>query len=164
MAVLGSIQLDVDTSAFDQLEAAFEEALEEGMDQLMEEVEWAWRAEASKSLNESRQAYLDGLSFHRIGRDFEVSLKGWVPVALETGSPPFDLKPGFLKAGKGGGLYRDIPMGYPTWDRIRRVTPFSPGWQHPGMEQRGIGDRIQNQVENEIVPAVFNRVFAKISL
>lgn len=156
------ISIDTGSIDFEGLSEYFEDAADKAMDELTDDIEWAWRAEVGRTLDESKEKYLEGFTIERNGWEISVRLEGWLPVALERGGKAFDLKPGFLR----GHIYRIIPMGHPTVDRFRTVSINSAPdtWWHPGLEGRGIGERVFQQVQDEILPEVFDRVFSSIKL
>lgn len=174
------IYMELEGMDFESIGDNMEQAIEEGMRELAEEIEWEWRHQAASKLNESKEKYLQGLSVEVIGRDIEVHLSGPIPVGLETGMPSFDLKPGFLKGGK---PYRIIPMGFPPANpvnpRFRIVTPTSKGWIHPGFSENpgmnpntgksyykagSITETVQSKVEEGLIPEIFDRVLGNVKI
>jgi len=126
-----------------------------GMEKLAEEIEWAWRTKAGQSLNKSKDKYLKGLTVENNDGNIEVTLTGWVPVAIESGAPGFDLHEGFLK----GAMSRVIPLEKETGHPIfRTISIGSPGWLHPGIEARPIYDEIENDMP-DIIDEAFKDIF-----
>lgn len=129
-----------------------EEIVQEGLDELMEEIEWSWRQKAAMTLDTSREEYLKGISVERTGDEIQVTLDGWLPVAVETGCEPFAMKPGLL----GSALFRVIPMGKPKASKgFATVSINSTGWWHPGIQARSIATQVEDEMES-----LFDKVFA----
>lgn len=118
----------------DDFDAAVDRAVSASLDAIVPPVVAAWRAEAAAGLNETRGAYQRGASVAREGDEIVATLRGGLAVAVEAGSNPFDLKPGFLRNTSGP---RNIPVG---GGRFRTVSPQSPAssWLHPGIRPRRI--------------------------
>ncbi|NCU26265.1 hypothetical protein EOM86_06025 [Candidatus Nomurabacteria bacterium] len=89
------------------------------------------KADAKSKLNQTRQAYLDGLSLKRIGSGkYVVELTGFMPNAIEFGIPSFDMKDGFKKSKKAhekkdGGWYLTIPFRHANPSALASSTVFS---------------------------------------
>jgi len=152
------IQIDVDASAFDKFIDRMEKDIDESLDRLAEEIEWAWRIKASQQLNTSKKEYLDGLHIERVDDTIQAVLKGFIPNAVEEGYGQYDMKPGML----GNALYKVIPIGKkagktPTF---RTMTKNSKGWIHPGFKKRAIGEQIQDDMD-EIAKKAFAPMFRK---
>ena len=110
------------------------------IDDVSDELEKIWRDKAGQQLHTSKQAYLDGLSFHTSGDEVQVTVDGGLATAVETGSERFDLKPGFL----GSATSRVIPIG----GGFKTVSAKSDGWWHPGIQARDIGTQVIDELED----------------
>lgn len=154
--------LGLDTKA---LEQEIKEKIESGMDELLEEIEWTWRMKASSELNTSKQAYLDGLNFEKNGTDIDINISGGLAVAIESGSEKFNLKPGFLKNGKMGGLYNTIPIMINGVQQYRTVRPGQQKtpWDHPGIQARSFGDKVKVEMD-DMVDKVFSKLFNRVNI
>lgn len=169
--------MDIDAPNTDAIDERFKQTIEDGLDELSQEIEWRWRTKASSTLVESRKKYLDGLSIERFGNEIQVILKDFMSAAVEGGSQPQNLKQIF-------GMGRVIPMGHPpaqahAWfhagremPRFRTVSNKSP-WIHPGITPRKsgtnpqnltIGEQIQKECEETIIDEVFDKIFSKLSI
>lgn len=141
--------------------SSVEDDIKQGMEKLAEDVEWAWRKKAAEVLHTSRQEYLDGLRVDHNDGDIQVSLSGWLPVALETGFPSFDMHSTLLADGSASKV---IPIRTPDGVPIfRTISVGSPGWIHPGFDKRGIGEDIQEDLPGMIDEA-FKNVFPKVTV
>lgn len=93
--------------------------------------------EAKQKLSDSTaEQYAAGLSLKPIDAGVQIQLRGALPLMLERGAQPFDMKPGFLrkaKVSKTGERYQDVPLG--KTGMIRRVSTHSSAasWIHPGL-------------------------------
>lgn len=161
--------LHIDSVDFnvDKIVEDIEGGIDAGMEVLAEEIEWQWRKKAAETLEATRDEYLSSLSVDRYGNEIQVQLNGEMATAVETGSEPFDLKPGFL----GGALYRIIPIapGYPRHNprsnearRFRTVSRNSPpdSWWHPGIQARNIGQQVQDELKEGKLEQIFQEAFA----
>jgi len=88
---------------------------------------YEWRALAATRLSSSREEYLRGMrppSVSLTGASsiqVEFGLEGWLPVAVEKGSPAFDMKSSLVKSGTGRRVipFKDKALkgkGYSYWD------------------------------------------------
>jgi hypothetical protein len=147
----------IDTRALD---SAFDDVFDKGMDEIEKELEKVWRDKAAQMLHSSKDEYLKNLRVERIDKDIQFVLDGALPMAVETGSEPFDLKPGFL----GGKLSKIIPLhsnsGSPTF---RNVSQTSAGWKHPGIKARNIHEDVLEEAEG-IVSKIFEGLISRISV
>ena len=147
-----------------EFDKAFNTMLDAGMDELTKKVEDSWKQKATASLDTSKDEYLKALKIDSNQETITVSLNGWLPVVVETGAEPFDLKPGLLQ----GRQSRPIPIGKP-FKYFRTVSVNSPAdswiWKehkHPGGVQ--INKQIQEEVDNNLVPKIFGDLLSKISI
>ena len=133
--------------------------IQRGLHKWREAIKKFYVEEASKELGASRTKYLAGLSSRMLDDGIEITISGWLPTALESGSDRFDLKPGFLQ----GRAHRVIPVGAPDDVRFRTVSTNSPAhtWWHPGIQARNISGRVK---ERSVVAAqqIFGDLFARI--
>jgi hypothetical protein len=170
------IQMDFEGPDLDKIENRFKETMEDGLDELAEEVEWFWRQKASETLVESKDKYLKDFSIERVGGEVQVVLKG-MAAAMEGGSGPQNL-------GQTFGLGKIIPMGFPpavgsahfhqgrVMPRFRTVSNNSP-WMHKGITPGvsgsrptgiSISERVQTEMDERIVDEVFTKVFNRIEV
>ena len=171
------IQMDFEGPNIEEMENKFKQAMEDGMDELAEEIEQFWRAKASETLVESKDKYLKGFTVERVGNDIQAVLTGHLAVGMESGAPPQNLKAIF-------GLGKIIPMGFPPasgaapfhqgreMPRFRTVSDKSP-WTTPGLRPGASGsrptgisisERVQTEVDERLVDEVFDRVFSKLEV
>lgn len=152
------VEMDIKGMDFDALMEEFDEHVDEGMDKLADEIEQVWRDKATETLNTSREQYLKGLSVERIGRDIQMVLNGFLPVALEEGHERYDMKPGFL----GSGLNRIIPIGKSSGQKpvFRMMRTDSTNWFHPGFEAKRIHEQVQEEVDERLVEEIFQPLFS----
>ena len=146
---------------WDGLGEEIEDALEEAVQEIAEEIEWEVRREASGSLKESLSSYLDGLSVEADGLFADIQLTGGLAKAVEEGSDPFDLKPGFL----GGALSRVIPLTgrQPLRFRTAPYSKNSPPWVHPGIKARNfISQAVEKVMEVDVDRIIDEKIRTRI--
>lgn len=142
------------------LQTAFDDMFDEGMDQIEKELERVWREKASSTLKTSKEDYLNGLSVERTGNDIQFVLKGALPIALEEGAPSYDMKPGLLK----NLTHRTIPINSKTSNPVfRQLSTKSKGWIHPGFKPRKIHEEVMDEAE-AIYSKVFEELVSRISV
>jgi len=93
-----------------------------------------WQNLAQTRLKSSRSEYIRGINTTQRGeREWEISLNGWLPNAVEGGLNPFDMKPGLLggkkaKIAKDGSKYTTIPFRHfrnsKSAERISKVPNY----------------------------------------
>jgi hypothetical protein len=156
------VELDVEGIDFDKLGEGMEEAINEGMHRLSEEVEFTWRRKAADKLNTSRQKYLEGLKVDLVGNEVQASLSGWFSVAIETGWERYDMKPGILKQDAS----KVIPIGKNAGEtpKLRTMRAGSAGWWHPGFEPQNISDEVQKEMDDRVVEEVFGPLLGRVSI
>ena len=76
-----------------------------------------WYTVAKNGLRAARRIYLDSLQIKEEGDTGIILLTRWLPLAIEEGHPPFDMKPGFAgssstKVNKKGEWYLNIPRRF----------------------------------------------------
>jgi hypothetical protein len=112
---------------------------------LAEEVRQAMASEAQKSLSPDTAAlYTAGLMPVVPISDSEVyfTLVGWLPMAIEAGIDPFDMKPGLLRSSKAkiakdGSKYLVVPIKSNPYSFRVVSSKSKPGsWIHPGIQAR----------------------------
>ena len=146
-----------------------QQTINTAMDKLAKEVEKVWHEKAAQELSSTLTPYIKGLKIERDGETITGTLTGWMPVALETGKQPYDLKPGFLQQSKPGktttgAQYRIIPMGQDHGNlRFRTVSTQSEktDWWHPGFQARALHKQVEDEAEKIIAQAIipaFNRL------
>src|ERR1035437_9339939 len=90
-----------------------------------------WSLMAEKNLHGTREEYIRSLYVGDEGRYTGfVQLRGSLPNMIESGSPPFDLKPSMLSSAKahqkkGGGVYFTVPFRWATHGSIGDSSVFS---------------------------------------
>lgn len=121
----------------------FEKKVQKVLQDFKDAIEKEWNYQAQKEIKTKAAEYMQGVSFTMTDDGVDVTVQGWFPVALEQGTPPYDLKPGFLKGGK---THRVIPFADGGFRTVSASSP--PGsWWHPGIKPRGIGEIME--VESE---------------
>lgn len=160
MIVIDNISIEFDEQAMADLIDHVNLRIDLAMDELADEVEWTWRrlAADSSKLNTTKQTYLDAIEVSREGDSIVLALTDTLAAAVEEGSDPYDLKPGFLK----GRTHRVIPLvesGRPV--QFRTISQKSGPWIHPGIHPRSIVGEVKAEVENTILSDVFDRVMAR---
>lgn len=144
----------------DRLASAVSEAIMDGMEELAEEIEWEIRRRASGELNESRSAYLDGLSVLESGGKISVVLDGGLAVAIEQGSKPHDTSQGsrFQKTI----WYKPAPRHFRFVSGKPTVT--GKNWIHPGIKPHDFIGKVAEDVENRIAGDIFSAAIDRIKI
>ena len=159
------IELSVTGVDWQQLEKDFENAIEEGMAELRDEVEQRWYEMADDQLGSRSELYKENVTFEEMERSLMVTIQG-PAVGMEQGTGPYDLKPGFLR----GQTTRVIPLEKKHPEKggqtlqFRTLTSWATGWWHPGFQASGISAQIMDVMEDEIVPKVFAPRLARIQV
>ena len=90
------------------------------LEQYSKEIEKNWIDLANKNLNRTRKQYIEGIKVDTTS-DYKLSLslEGDLPNMIESGTPKYDMKPGFAqsakkKISKTGSWYLIIPFQYAT--------------------------------------------------
>lgn len=122
-----------------------------------------WQSEAGKRLTRSRDVYQKSITVS-VKADNTVSLQiggrggnatsrqKWLAMAVESGIPSYDLKPGFLK---GGMMTRVIPLDTKDQGRIFRTVKAvgqENKWIHPGLKGLNLADYVVEELNNNIIP------------
>lgn len=115
-----------------------------------------WHSEAGRRLKSTRRLYQDALYTRPANAELGLS-GGFLPFAVEHGTGPFDMKPGFLA----GGSPRNIPLNVNRNEVFRYPQHFarvgaaskSDSWVHPGFKAANIRDAVLNELQNTIIPA-----------
>ena len=144
----------------ERMESAVTEAIMSGMEDLAEEIEWEIRRKASGELNESRKAYLDGLSVLESGGKISVVLDGGLAVAIEQGSKPHDTSKG-SRAGQTI-WYKPAPRHFRYVSGKPTVT--GKNWIHPGIKPHDFIGKVAEDVENRIAGDVFSAAIDRIKI
>jgi inner membrane protein involved in colicin E2 resistance len=154
------VDLDIKGIDWDWLEGQFDKELEKGLKSLAEEVDTTWKKFAEERLNQSRAQYVEGIHVDVIDKDVQCELRGFVPVAVETGLAGYDMKPGLL----GTAALRVIPIGKRAGEspRLTPLTMNSKGWKHPGFQARKIHEDVQSKVADEIMPKIFGDMVSRM--
>lgn len=157
-----TLKIDVEFVGIDvdKLDAAVQKMVESGMEKFRDEIEKKWRERAESTLDTSRDQYLEGLSVTHSGMDIDVKLTGWLPVAVEQGTPRFDMKPGIL----GTDDSRVIPLGGGMGaPKFRTMKAQSSGWWHPGIQARAISEQVKKEIP-QMVKDVFEPLMSRIKV
>lgn len=133
-------------------------------DKLATQVEESWRRTAASTLRSTAAAYLDSLTIKRRGHRVVCVLacgkrKFCLPVALELGMAPFDMKPGLLGRrahaatgpGNAGVRFRRVQMPDGTF-RTVSTNSQAASWKHPGLRARKIHEQVLEDVRTRIAP------------
>lgn len=131
-----------------------------------------WKTEAGKKLNTTREAYQSALGVQDKGDgSYTITLAGtggrgtkeqrWLALALEDGTPSYDMKPGLL----GERPIRRIRLAD---GNFRMVHPNQLGkWIHPGFQGLKLQDIVADHISTVIVPRAteeaFNAAVKKLS-
>src|SRR5690348_8258670 len=100
------VTIDVKGLDWDKMESQIKDKITSSFDRLRDVIEQRWTDKAMAQLNSSRDEYLENLTVSVTSTGISVVIKGILPVAVEKGSDPFDMKPGLL----GGRHSRVIPI------------------------------------------------------
>lgn len=175
----------------DKFEKAIEKACQVGLRNLAESAFRFWKDEAGRTFHQTLRDYRQALDMKKVDQEtYEITLHhsdsrtNFLVIALETGYPSFDLKPGLLKSRSAdrfsafhktnpGGIkskkYVDVPFRTATRggqlvktqgkpNKWRRVHPGSGGWMHPGFKARNLREKvtehIQKQAEKTLLPLI----------
>lgn len=151
------IHTEIQSPDWDEIADELEDAFDEGMSAVSEEIEWETRRLASNTLEESLSTYLEGLSIETYGSEIQVNLEGELATAVEGGSDRFDLKPGYL----GNALSRIIPLTgrEPLRFRTAPYSSNSPPWYHPGIKPRRLIDKAIGKVFESDMDRIFDEKF-----
>ena len=140
------------------LNEMFDDLIAEGMENLRNEVEKSWKLKAEKHLDTSLKSYEDALIVRVDGEVIEATLTGWLPVSVEEGHGPFDLKP-FLLQG------RNKRVIYLADGEFRTVSKDSPpdSWWHPGIQAQSINMQIEAELP-EMMERAFSHIFERVEI
>jgi len=163
LKVAGEFIKDID---FSELEEATVTAIDRYVGEVASAAIGEWDRIARDRLKTSRGEYIKGLqdreSFKQTGRrEYEISLVGFLPNAIESGMGPKDLKPGLLsgrkaKVSKEGFRYNTVPFRHfsssNTAERTpdkRYATELKDIIRKTGLNkiQRGAGGRLTGKVK-----------------
>jgi hypothetical protein len=152
--------VEFDAPDWDSIAVDMEEVAKESMQEIAEEVEWEVRRLAANKLEETLSTYLEDLRVDVDGTDIDITLKenptkGGLSTFVESGSSPFDMKPGFL----GSGLSRIIPMKDGGGTKFRTVGMNSQGWRHPGIKPHNFIEKAIEKVQSADVERIFTEKF-----
>lgn len=162
---------------------AFERKLPSAVRKIAMEGKSFWKAEAGRKLRASRNAYQQGINFTMVDTlSFELTLTDPLGVAVETGAPGFDMKPGLLKnalpwpptgqkrkipravaANIKGPItrYRVIPLNTNHYVNMTKPRMFrtvhdrSPKrtWKHPGWRKgKNLAAAVIKELDTQIIP------------
>lgn len=160
-----TFSMEVTSPDWDKIEEELNQKINEGMQDFADKIEATWRDKAAQTLKTTKDQYLKRLSVEKIDNGVEVTLSGTLPVNIETGCAPFDMKPKLL----GNAISKIIPLGAKkeqgipatSFAIVRKSSPQS-SWWHPGFQAIKIGEQIQEEVP-EITKEVFGPLIDKMS-
>ncbi len=138
--------------------------IEEASAKAAEEAKKFWSEEAGRRLNTTRNRYQAALYIdEEFGEDGGLVITmhdtDKLVIAIEEGSPGFDLKPGFLK----GGSRRVIPIPSPPKDmRVVTDTQGTDKWMHPGWDGLELAQETDKHIDEVIVPRHLNEIFENL--
>lgn len=126
-----------------KIRKGFENQVRKSLRAFKREIEIEWNYQAQQQMKTTAAKYMEGVSFTLTSDGVDVFIQGWLPVALEQGTTPYDLKPGFLK----GRTSRVIPLE--GGKRFRTVSTNSPpgSWWHPGIKAKGIANIMEGKAQ-----------------
>jgi hypothetical protein len=142
----------------EQVSKAVDAAIAEGTTRLADEVQKQWLRHAEMKLQTTAEEYMNGVSVSSDEDTVTVQIKGWLPVALEAGRAPFDMKPGLLD----GRDFRIIPMHDGEFRTVSSRSP-SGSWWHPGFEPRAIHEEVMNDMD-DLIQRSFGPAFARVKV
>lgn len=135
------------------------EDIKELCNSVVQELAHRVRAEMSQTIMEelslsSAAEYLSSMSdLYGVEGEAWFTIEGFLPVALETGLQPFDMKSGFLnkpeaKRAQDGSYYRRVPLGDNPY-QIRTVSSKqgAEAWRHPGIDPKNFFERAVEKSE-----------------
>jgi len=139
---------------------AVQGAIYEGLKELRNEVEMTWNRYAQMAFDTSAKEYMAGVSVkvNSQADGIQIDIQGWLPVALETGAPRFDMKPGLLK----GRDFRVIPMHDGEFRTVSKTSPKD-SWWHPGFQGRRIHEQIEWE-SSDMLERAFGPAFDRIKV
>lgn len=152
------VDIEVEPPDTDAIYALLEDRISQGFKELANEIEETWRAHASDKLKTTKQRYQDALTVvPTTDKEVVAKLEGALPVGVEMGSQPFDMKNTHL----GNKKSRAIPIGkYPGGPTgnysFRTMSVNSPGWRHPGIKAVNIAVAVTEDLEKDILFKVFD--------
>lgn len=134
----------------------FDRLLEKYSQDIAREARDFWIAEAGRRLKSSKRRYQDAIVLESVsGGGFTMSLNDPLAIAVETGAPGFDMKPGLMGKVVPMNLEKSESASYtPTF---RTVTQQGK-WKHPGWEARNIADAVIDEVTEVIIPKYIQKI------
>ena len=123
------------------------------LDKFAKLIETEWMSKAALVIHTTLKEYKEGASVKPVSDGVELTLEGWLPVALETGGEPYDMKPGLL----GNRESRVIPIAKDP-GQFRTVSKHSPpdSWWHPGFEGLEIHKELEADADKLLQEAFGN--------
>lgn len=163
MAAVLNLKLELDEAAMSKVVDNVNLRIDTALDDLVDEVEWTWRkiAASSPTLKSTKSKYIDAIKVEREGDEIVMSLTDELASAMESGSKPYDLKPGFLK-GKQSRIIPLVDKGTNNVTRFRTVTQGSSGWIHPGHKPTKIVDQVKNELETTVLGEVLAKAMRSV--
>lgn len=163
-----TVSMEVQGLDWDKMSEQIQEQITLSFDRLRDVIEQRWIDKIMSQTHTSREQYLKNLDVSVTSKGIRVTIKGWLPVAVEKGLDAFDMKPSLLA----GRHSRVIPIQKMSNEpgakleqgggylKFRTVSASSPpdSWWHPGIMARAI----HKQIESEL-PDIAKDVFSGIS-
>lgn len=119
-----------------------------------------WIAEAGRRLKSSKRQYQEAIMLEGVsGSSFTISLTDPLAVAVETGAPGFDMKPGLLGQVVPMNLGKQEVPASPTF----RTVTSAGKWKHPGWEARNIVDDVINEITEVIIPKYVQKIIEDLT-
>lgn len=158
------VEMKVTPPDWDKFEEEMEKEIDQGLQQFTDRIEEIWRDKAEKMLKTTKNEYLKGLQVEKTSEGASATLSGFLPVALEKGTPSWDMK----KTHLGDALFKIIPIGAKKSENIppkdfaimSQNSPLN-SWIHPGFKGINIGEEIKSEVP-EIVDEIFGPLLKKV--
>jgi hypothetical protein len=153
--LIGSFQSKIPV---DEMAAQVEADIKMAIQKISGFTEEQYFVKASGTLRNTLQEFMEGVNVELSEDGVEVTIDGWLPLALEEGTGRFDMKPGLLA----GRQHRTIPMHDGGFRRVSENSPAS-SWWHPGLQAANISEQVKEEVEpyaEELFKRIFDRVKA----
>lgn len=165
---LFTVTMEVQGLDWELMNEKIEERITTSFDKFRDVIEEKWIEKIMAQTHTSKEQCLKNLDVAVVDKGIRVTITGWLPVAVEQGLDPFDMKKALLA----GRRSRVIPIQKSTNEpgakleqgggylKFRTVSVNSPpdSWWHPGIQARAI----HKQIEAEL-PEIAKEVFASIS-
>lgn len=123
-----ALQLQLSTEKYNQLSGFI-------LDRITKRFSQVWESEVKNSLDSTRMDYMRAMSFKRVSDgeavfELKYSKDNPLPVMIEEGATPFDMKEGFKKSSKrkqklDGGWYITVPFRHATSQTVIGTHSFA---------------------------------------